>query len=132
MPTKTWKKNELSWSKIGAHRNHFEAEDCSHPLFSVECKHRSLKNYPKSLRNWYEQAKANATEGKVALLSVHLAGEIRGNDLVVIRRSDFEDLYGSLQVRNNTSGIPGDAPCAAQEPSGSIITTECIPKVGSE
>jgi len=81
---------------IGATRNHFEAEDCSHPLFSIECKHRSLQNYPKSLRNWFEQARSNATEGKIPLLAIHLAGEIRGNDLVVIRRSDFEDLLGKL------------------------------------
>ena len=98
MPTKTWKKNELSWKKIGAHRNHFEAEDCSHPLFSIECKHRSLQNYPKSLRDWYEQARMNAPEGKIPLLSIHLAGEIRANDLVIIKRSDFEDLMGTLNV----------------------------------
>lgn len=96
MPTKTWKKNELSWKKIGAKRNHFESEDCSHPLFSIECKHRSLQNYPKSLRDWFEQSRTNAPEGKIPLLAIHLAGEIRGNDLVVIRRSDFEDLLGRL------------------------------------
>ena len=96
MPTKTWKKNELSWSKIGAHRNHFEAEDCSHPLFSIECKHRSIQNYPKNLRDWYEQARVNAGQGKIPLLAIHLAGEIRGNDLVVMRRSDFEDLLGRM------------------------------------
>ena len=96
MPTKTWKKNELSWSKLGAHRNHFESEDCSHPLFSIECKHRSIQNYPKTLRNWFEQAKTNAGQYKIPLLAIHLAGEIRGNDLVVMRRSDFEDLMGRL------------------------------------
>ena len=97
MPTKTWKKHELSMRSIGATRNHFESEDCSHPLFSVECKHRASKGYPTTVRNWYEQARANAKDGKVALLVIHLANEIRGNDLVVMRRSDFEDLYGSVQ-----------------------------------
>jgi hypothetical protein len=98
MPTKTWKKNELSWSKIGGKRNHFEKEDVSHPLFSIECKHREFKNYPKKLRDWYEQAKHNAPEGKIPILSIHLADEIRSNDLVVIRRGDFEDLVGRLNI----------------------------------
>lgn len=97
MPTKTWKKNELSWRSIGAHRNHFEAEDCSHSLFSIECKHRSPKNYPKRVRDWYQQSLQNAGEGKIAILAIHMAGEIRGNDLVIMRRSDFEDLYGRLK-----------------------------------
>ena len=97
MPTKTWKRNELSWRKIGAKRNHFEAEDCSHPLFSIECKQRSIDNYPKTLRSWFEQASVNAPEGKIPLLAIHLTNEIRSNDLVVLRRSDFEGLLGSLQ-----------------------------------
>ena len=104
MPTKTWKKHELSFKSIGAHRNHFESEDCSHPIFSIECKHRSIQNYPKTLRNWFEQARSNAKEGKVPLLSIHLANEVRGNDLIVMRRSDFEDLLGKLEPRI-TSGI---------------------------
>jgi hypothetical protein len=107
MPTKTWKKNELSWNKIGAHRNHFEAEDCSHPLFSIECKLRQIQNYPKTLRNWFEQAKANAAEGKIPLLAIHLSGEIRGNDLVVLKRSDFEDLMGRLNPDPSRLSGPG-------------------------
>jgi hypothetical protein len=97
MPTKTWKKHELSFKSIGAERNHFEAEDCSHPLFSIECKLRSIQNYPKTLRNWFEQARVNAqAKGKIPLLAIHLSNEIRSNDLVVLRRSDFEDLMGRL------------------------------------
>jgi hypothetical protein len=57
-----------------------------------------LQNYPKTLRDWYEQARVNAPEGKIPLLSIHLAGEIRANDLVIIKRSDFEDLMGTLNV----------------------------------
>jgi len=49
MPTKTRKKNELSRRSIGASRNHFEAEDCHHLLFSIECKHRNQRNYPARL-----------------------------------------------------------------------------------
>lgn len=106
MPTKTWKHHELSMRSIGAKRNHFESEDCSHPLFSIECKHRSLKNYPKSLRDWFEQARVNAKEGKIPLLAVHLAGEIRGNDLIVLRRSDFEDLLGRLESPGRRVSLP--------------------------
>lgn len=97
MPTKTWKKNELSWKSIGARRNHFEHEDCKHPLFSIECKHRSHQNYPARLRTWFEQARAGSPAGKIPLLAIHLAGEIRGNDLVIVRRSDFEDLIKKLR-----------------------------------
>ena len=96
MPTKTWKNNERSWKSIGAKRNHFEAEDCRHAIFSLETKHRNRQNYPARLRDWFEQARQNARGEKIPLLSIHLAGEIRGNDLVVLRRSDFERLYGRL------------------------------------
>ena len=109
MPTKTWKKNELSWSKIGGHRNHFEGEDVSHPIFSIECKLRQIQNYPKTLRNWFEQARSNAAPGKIPLLAIHLSGEIRANDLVVIKRSDFEDLIGTLNPNapvNQPTGEP--------------------------
>jgi hypothetical protein len=96
MPTSTWKANERSWKSIGARRSHFEQEDCQHSLFSIECKHRSRENYPARLRDWFEQARAGAPEGKVPLLAIHLAGEIRGNDLMILRRSDFESLLGRL------------------------------------
>lgn len=108
MPTKTWKKNELSWKSIGGKRNHFEHEDVSHPLFSIECKHRSIQNYPKSVRNWYQQALENTAEGKIPLLAIHLAGEIRGNDLVILRRSDFEDLLGKLNPHSCVCAAPGE------------------------
>lgn len=125
MPTKTWKKTELSWKSIGARRNHFEAEDCQHPLFSIEVKHRSRQNYPARLRNWFEQARAGAPEGKIPLLAIHLAGEIRGNDLVVIRRSDFEDLLGRLTTKApeatgaENRGCPDKAPSEIVEPRAS-------------
>ena len=97
MPTSAWKANERSWGSIGAKRNYFEHEDCSHPLFSIECKHRSRRNYPARVRDSFEQARRNAGEGKIPLLAIHLAGEVRGNDLVVMRRGDFEDLLCGLQ-----------------------------------
>ena len=97
MPTATWKHTERSFAKaIGGKRNHFESEDVSHPLFSCEIKHRSRQNYPARLRNWFEQARAGAEEDKIPLLAIHLAGEIRGNDLVIMRRSDFEGLLGKM------------------------------------
>jgi hypothetical protein len=56
------------------------------------------KFQPSRLRDWFEQARAGAAEGKIPLLAVHLAGEVRGNDLVVMRRSDFEDLLGRIET----------------------------------
>lgn len=97
MPTKTWKSTERSFAKaIGGHRNHFESEDICHESFSAEVKHRQLSGYPKSVRSWYEQAKANCAPGKIAILSIHLAGEIHPNDLVIMSRSDFESLLGKF------------------------------------
>jgi hypothetical protein len=96
VPNSTWKKNELSWASIGAKRNHFEAEDCSHPIFSIECKQRTGKNYPKTLKAWFAQAQRNAPEGKIPLLAIHLTGERRTEDLVIMRRADFEDLFGTV------------------------------------
>lgn len=117
MPTKTWKSHERSFKNIGAHRNHFESEDCSHHRYSIECKHRSPQNYPKSLRNWYEQARVNAGTGKTPLLSIHLAGEIRQNDLVVLRRSDFEALYFEAYPQDDTP-VPPDQPGSIKYPIG--------------
>ena len=94
MPTTTWKAHERSWVSIGAKRTPFSGEDCSHPIFSIECKQRTGRNYPKTLRKWFEQAKRNAPVGKVPLLAVHLTGERRKEDLVILRRGDFEDLFG--------------------------------------
>ena len=117
MPTKTWKKNELSWAKIGALRNHFEAEDCRHFRYSIECKHRSPQNYPHTLRGWWEQCRENAPSGKIPLLAIHLANEIRGNDLVVLRRSDFEALYFEAYPQDATPDPP-DQPGSIKYPIG--------------
>lgn len=103
-PNKAWKQNELSWRSIGAKRNHFEKEDCSHPVFSLECKQRSERNYPKSLKKWFQQAVRNAANGKIPLLALHRSGERRREDLVILRRSDFEDLYGSIERKSPFSG----------------------------
>ncbi len=102
MPTSAWKRNERSRKSIGARRNQFEREDCSHSLFSIECKMRSLQNYLRRLRDWFEQAKVGASEGKSPLLAIHLAGEIRGNDLVILGQSDFEDLLGRLSATSES------------------------------
>lgn len=116
--SKSWKAAELSWRSIGGKREHFEAQDVSHPIFSIESKLRDLKGYPRTVRKWFEQARVNAPKGKVPLLAIHLKGEERGNDLVVIRRSDFEDLLGRLtspvtpvvspEMALANRGCPGD------------------------
>lgn len=96
MGRSAWKANERSWKSIGGKRNHFEQEDVSHPIFSIETKYRQLRGYPTTVRAWYAQALAAAPAGKVPVLAIHLAGEVRGNDLVVLKRSDFEDLFGRI------------------------------------
>jgi hypothetical protein len=104
--SKSWKAAELSWRSIGGTRAHFEQFDVSHPLFAIESKLRDIKGYPTTVRKWMEQAVSATPEGKIPLLAIHLKGETRGNDLVVIRRSDFEDLYGRLKPQESPSIQP--------------------------
>ena len=118
---KAWKAAELSWRSIGGKREHFEAQDVSHPLFSIESKLRDLKGYPTTVRKWLEQAVRNSPEGKTPLLAIHLKGEGRVNDMVVIRRSDFEDLFGklpSLEAVQLTQEVPS-------QPRGVVDYPEC-------
>ena len=56
------KNTELAIAKIiGAKRNHFEKEDLSHPLLSVEVKHR--KALPVLIKKFMGQAVAACSEG---------------------------------------------------------------------
>lgn len=106
--SKAWKAAELSWRSIGGKREHFEAQDVSHPIFSIESKLRDYKGYPVTVRKWMEQAITNAPEGKIPVLAIHLKGEVRGSDLVVLRRSDFEDLVGRLDLFKEIFPCRGD------------------------
>jgi hypothetical protein len=100
MPTRTWKHTERAVAaKLGGKRQHFEAEDISHPIWSVQVKHRSPANYPKRVSDWLNQARVDAPEGKIPLLVIHLSGDRHGEDMVVMRMSDFEEMFGNVRPK---------------------------------
>ncbi len=71
-------------------RNHFEAEDIRHPVFSIECKHR--KKLPVAVMKWKEQGEAAAEKGKIPLLAMHEQQQEYLDSLVVIRLKHLIEL----------------------------------------
>jgi len=65
-------------------------EDVSAGLFSVECKSRVRFVG----QGWMSQAVRNCPRGRVPMLVVHLHGARHADDLVMLRMSDWLDLYG--------------------------------------
>jgi len=89
------KKTELAIAKImGAKRNHFEAEDLSHPILSIEVKHR--KALPVLIKNFMGQAVAACTEDKIPCVVMHEGNAQHTDDLVLMRLYDLEDLIGRV------------------------------------
>lgn len=70
-------------------------EDVQAGLFSVECKSR-VKFIGKS---FMAQAIRNCPEGRLPCVVVHIQGARHADDLVMLRMSDFRDLYGELEGR---------------------------------
>jgi hypothetical protein len=66
-------------------------EDVQAGLFSVECKSRARF----VAQGWMEQAKRNCPPGRVPMVVAHIHGQRRANDLVMVRMSDWLDLYGA-------------------------------------
>ncbi len=87
------KNTELAIAKeLGAKRNHFEREDLSHPILSVEVKHR--KELPRFLVQCMAQAKAAAPVTKIPCVVLHGHGKSHLDDLVVMRLGDLKDIVG--------------------------------------
>ena len=80
---------------MGAHRNHFEAEDIEHSVLSIECKHR--QRHSRMLVKWFAQCEAAAQDKKVPKVPVLVLHEERqeyGNSYAVMRLKDLRDLVG--------------------------------------
>ena len=73
----------------------YGGEDVATEIFSIEAKTR--KKFVG--QQFMDQAVANCTKGKVPLVVVHVVGQRMPNDLVMMRLGDFEDWYGSLDVK---------------------------------
>ena len=74
-------------------------EDIRYGMFSVETKSRQTF----SIRKYLDQAIRNAPQGKIPLLILHEHHSRRGNDMVVIRLSDWEDLHGQEETSKKNS-----------------------------
>ena len=87
------KNTELAIAKkLGAKRNHFEAEDLSHPILSIEVKHRN--KLPRFVVNGMSQAKAAASPEKIPCFVMHEHGQSHYDDLAVMRLGDLKDIVG--------------------------------------
>lgn len=73
----------------------YGGEDVATEIFSIEAKTR--KKFVG--QQFMDQAVSNCTKGKVPLVVVHVVGQRMPNDLVMMRLGDFEDWYGSLDVK---------------------------------
>ncbi len=69
-----------------------DVPDVRHPLWAIEVKHR--KRLPALLAEAMSQAVAAQRDGQVPLVVLHETGRHQGNDLVVLRMSDWIDLHG--------------------------------------
>lgn len=87
-------RNELAVAKFwGMKRNHFEADDLTgHGLISVEAKMR--KGDMKTVRQWVEQAKAAAPNGKIPVVHFHALSQARTDDLIIMYATDLRDIIG--------------------------------------
>ena len=67
-------------------------EDGEHSIWSIEVKSR-LKFVGEK---FMKQCEANCKKDKTPLLIVHLINQRLENDLVIMRRGDFDDWFGKL------------------------------------
>jgi hypothetical protein len=65
-------------------------QDVEAGLFSVECKSRQKF----VAQSWMDQAKRNCPPERVPMVVVHVHGQRHADDLVMVRMSDWRDLYG--------------------------------------
>lgn len=71
---------------------------------SIECKERAA--LPAWLTGALDQAQANAAGGLTPIVVLHELGRRHDNDLVMLRLTDFEELYGDIV--NNKQRLEGE------------------------
>ena len=88
------KRNEKVLANLmGAERvGIFGGEDGRDEMFSIEMKSRKMFVGQK----WMDQAVTNCPEGKIPLVALHVMGQRRMSDLVMVRLSDWIDLHGKM------------------------------------
>ena len=85
--------SEVAKNWNGKNTGTLGGEDVEHPIFSIECKHRNRRT---ELQTFLEQAERHCPPDKTALVVFHQKGQRHAQDLVVLRRKEFEELFGSL------------------------------------
>lgn len=100
MKSSVWKAAEkgvaaiLGGERISNTALGLRSADVETPAYSVEVKSR--KAYPAWLTGAVAQAHRNCATGKLALVVLHQVGQRRGNDLVVVRMSEFVEHFGDV------------------------------------
>ncbi len=69
-----------------------DESDCYHDWLAVEVKAREVM--PAYIKEWMEQAEANAEAGKLPLVVWHEKGARYDDALVYVRLSDFREWFG--------------------------------------
>lgn len=91
----TWKDVEraiaryLGGERLSNHALGLETPDVETSRYSIEVKHR--KALPQWIVAAMDQARDNATPGKLPLTVLHQAGQRHDNDLALIRLKDLAD-----------------------------------------
>lgn len=86
----------LGGQRLSNHALGQRVPDVETDAWSVEVKSR--KRLPSWLLAAVDQARTNATPGKLALVVLHQLGRRHDNDLVVLRLRDFQEWFGEVRV----------------------------------
>jgi hypothetical protein len=106
MPMKTWKRVEqtvaqlVEGQRVG--NKGCATEDVTHPLFSIECKHRS--QLPTLITDGYAQAERNSPKDRTPLLVLHEKGSRRF--LAVLPLDVLMKLLSRIEFESKDSGEP--------------------------
>ena len=91
MTEQSWKRTERRIAALlGGQRAPITGRrgaDVAHPQLAIEVKHR--KALPQWLQDSIAQAVACAEAGQLPIVVLHEAGQRHGNDLAIMRLSDF-------------------------------------------
>ena len=91
------RKNEKICADLMGHelKGLYGGQDGFDKVFSAEYKDR--KKFVG--QGFMDQALKNCPDGKIPMVVVHVTNQRRMNDLVMLRRSDWEDLYGKIKAK---------------------------------
>ena len=131
---RTWKRvetrtaKELNGKRSGA--TGVASVDVDAGLFAIECK--SWRRGPGRVEAALRQAEAAARPGQVAVARLHTVGKVGGQDLAVMRWSDFLDLHGDGKPRLSELVEELRKQAAAGDPQARATLQVLAPEVAQE